>query len=413
MGSASIFNALMQPQKSVLDYQEEYAQADDRKATRAFNALAMQEKQAALGDQARNREVQQRLQTGLQGLGTGASDDQRIGLYESLGQFDAADKIRQGIINRKKAETDAAGKTAENAAKFVSLQGDLAKRVQAAPTPENAMAAIQHMRSYAKLFGIGDIDLSNEERQIQAFQTPEQIQRWAAGHSLSAEKLLPQISSHNIGGATITQAVDPLTGKPQTTGTVANTQSPDNRASTGVQYAKLAEDRRHNAVTESNAATTLAQNGGGKMTQAQTSKISDAQDVLSLLDMADPLIKIGTSSLAGKAWDATAGAFGASSDSADAAAQLSAIEGMLISKMPKMSGPQSDKDVLLYKQMAGQIGDPTVPVSQKQAAAKVIRKINERYAGSASAPMNTNRSVPSIGKKGATTDLGGGFTLNQ
>ena len=49
--------------------------------------------------------------------------------------------------------------------------------------------------------------------------------------------------------------------------------------------------------------------------------------------------------------------------------------------MPKMSGPQSDKDVLLYKEMAGRIGDPTVPASQKIAAMNSINELQARYAG--------------------------------
>lgn len=49
---ASIYNALLQPQKSALDYAEQYAQADDRKAQRSMNALAMQEQRAAIADQA-------------------------------------------------------------------------------------------------------------------------------------------------------------------------------------------------------------------------------------------------------------------------------------------------------------------------------------------------------------------------
>ena len=46
-----------------------------------------------------------------------------------------------------------------------------------------------------------------------------------------------------------------------------------------------------------------------------------------------------------------------------------------------MSGPQSDKDVLLYKQMAGQIGDPTIPAATKKAALSTIREIQNRAAG--------------------------------
>ena len=106
--------------------------------------------------------------------------------------------------------------------------------------------------------------------------------------------------------------------------------------------------------------------------------------MLSLLDMAEPLIKKATGSYAGAGADMAANVFGFSTEGANAASQLQALEGMLVSKMPKMSGPQSDKDVLLYKQMAGQIGDPTVPAARKQAAIQTIRKINQMYAGQSS-----------------------------
>lgn len=49
--------------------------------------------------------------------------------------------------------------------------------------------------------------------------------------------------------------------------------------------------------------------------------------------------------------------------------------------MPKMSGPQSDKDVALYKQMAGVIGDPTIPTERKMAALQTVEEIQRRYAG--------------------------------
>lgn len=113
---------------------------------------------------------------------------------------------------------------------------------------------------------------------------------------------------------------------------------------------------------------------------AERARQNDAKDVLDLLDQATPLIPVATSSGIGALVDKAGNLVGKSSASGDAAAQLRSIEGMLVSKMPKMSGPQSDKDVLLYRQMAGQIGDPNVPVSQKQAAVKTIREINERYS---------------------------------
>lgn len=110
-------------------------------------------------------------------------------------------------------------------------------------------------------------------------------------------------------------------------------------------------------------------------------KVTDAQDVLSLLDQAEPLLDKSTGSYAGVAIDEAGRAVGGATPGARAAAQLRALEGALISKMPKMSGPQSDKDVLLYKQMAGQIGDRTIPAEQKRAAMQTIREINSRHAG--------------------------------
>jgi hypothetical protein len=108
-------------------------------------------------------------------------------------------------------------------------------------------------------------------------------------------------------------------------------------------------------------------------------KIADAQSVLSLLDEGEPFIKNATGSTVGNIRDKAIGMVGQSTSAGRDAARLAAIGGQLTSKMPKMSGPQSDKDVLLYKEMAGRIGDPSVPADVKQAAADTIRNLNQKY----------------------------------
>ena len=45
------------------------------------------------------------------------------------------------------------------------------------------------------------------------------------------------------------------------------------------------------------------------------------------------------------------------------------------------TGPQSDKDTMLYRQMAGAIGDPTVPASVKKAALATVREIHQHSGG--------------------------------
>lgn len=120
----------------------------------------------------------------------------------------------------------------------------------------------------------------------------------------------------------------------------------------------------------------------------------DTQDVFSILDQARPLLDTATGSYAGAAADQVARAFGVSTEGAQSAAQLKTLQGALVSKMPKMSGPQSDKDVLLYREMAGQIGDPTIPADQRRAAMKTVEDLNHKYLPVASDPA-TYQSLPS------------------
>ena len=118
--------------------------------------------------------------------------------------------------------------------------------------------------------------------------------------------------------------------------------------------------------------------------------IAEAKESISLINQAEKLLDKATASLTGTGVDVLAGAVGVSTEGAKAAAQLKAIQGALVAKMPKMSGPQSDKDVLLYREMAGQIGDSTLPVGTRKAALETIREIQERYA---KVPLGTSKPV--------------------
>lgn len=123
----------------------------------------------------------------------------------------------------------------------------------------------------------------------------------------------------------------------------------------------------------------------------------DEKEVGRLLDLASPLLDVTTSSGIGAGVDAAGRLVGVSSEGAAAAAELKAIQGLLVSKMPRMEGPQSDKDVMLYREMAGQIGDPTIPAAQKKAAMEMVRAINSRYTGQqqpAGAPAATPSQRP-------------------
>lgn len=129
--------------------------------------------------------------------------------------------------------------------------------------------------------------------------------------------------------------------------------------------------------------TPIGKTGAGTAQQRQ----QDAQDAMMILQQAAPLVDQSTQSGIGNIADIGAGFLGMSTKGAEAADQLKVLGGALVSKMPKMTGPQSDKDVQLYKEMAGRLGDPTVPAERKKAAMRTIMDLQAKYAGTQPAEL--------------------------
>ena len=124
--------------------------------------------------------------------------------------------------------------------------------------------------------------------------------------------------------------------------------------------------------------TATGEAAGGKIKRG-----SNADTVLGMLDIAEPLIDASTGSVTGAAADKLVGIFGSAPKGAQAAAQLKVIQAGLMTNMPRMEGPQSDRDVQLYRDASGQIGDPTVPNALKKVAIKTIRQLQQKYKDSA------------------------------
>lgn len=85
-----------------------------------------------------------------------------------------------------------------------------------------------------------------------------------------------------------------------------------------------------------------------------------------------------TGSGLGSAVDSVAGFFGGSPTGAAEAAELRVVGGVLVSKVPRFEGPQSDKDTAMYKQMAGDAANEKLPRDRRLAA---VQKMRELYAG--------------------------------
>lgn len=180
--------------------------------------------------------------------------------------------------------------------------------------------------------------------------TPEQQKEWK---SLQRQPTVPQVVSIN-GVPTL---VDRLSG----------TVSP--LTSVGQEASAQGEIARGKAAGQAT----------GEAEGALKKKGVNATTVLGMLDIADPLIDAATGSLVGAGRDKLASVFGLAPEGAQAIAQLKVLQAGLMLNMPRMEGPQSDRDTQLYREAAGQIGSETTPASIKKAALATIRRLQNQY----------------------------------
>jgi hypothetical protein len=120
--------------------------------------------------------------------------------------------------------------------------------------------------------------------------------------------------------------------------------------------------------------------------------------LLANIEQADALLDAGpTESGIGSAVDSVNRVFGKSTPSAQAANELEILGSWMTSNVPRMEGPQSEGDRAFYKEMAAKVGDRTVPVAERKAGLKILRRIHDTYkhlnTGSSNAVMPTGSDI--------------------
>lgn len=409
--SAGIYNALMQPVRSVADYAADYDQVDLRKQGIQRNALMLQQSQAEMADRERARKEGETLRNALSSLGAGATHEQRIGAMEGTGLpqgFTQADALRKTLIEQQKAAAQAAKDQAEAKAKEYALtRQKLEHGVQWLQVAQNPQQAAQ---MFADGVRKGYWGMQDAQQQAQGIpQDPAQFQMWKRtqlAQILDAAKLLPVQVSEDQGATRMFGTRDPLTGALTQNASVPITQSANSAATVAAtirgQNLTDARARDNNEIQRAAQRTQIVDTpngpmlvdkgtaqgrpviaGDGKPVPGENAmkREAGAKRVLSLLDQAEKLIPDATGSYAGAAADTAARVVGAAPGGAQAIAKLKALEGSLLAEMPRMEGPQSNADVQMYKQAAGELGDPTAPRANKLAALETIREIQSRYAG--------------------------------
>lgn len=210
---------------------------------------------------------------------------------------------------------------------------------------------------------------------------PSAVQEWEFYSSLSPEKqklYLEMKRNPNMDVKTI--AGVPTVVAPSVSGTVTTPLSTLPQETSAASALKQAES--------SGGALGKTQ---GEIAGGIQKKGADAIGTKQLLDIAEPLIDVATGSATGAARDKVASVFGATTPGADAAAKLKVLEAGLLANIPRMEGPQSDRDVEMYRQAAGKIGDERTPAAQKKAALQTIRQLQDKYIERAGGKAATER----------------------
>jgi hypothetical protein len=133
--------------------------------------------------------------------------------------------------------------------------------------------------------------------------------------------------------------------------------------------------------------------GGGTQLQGKTSPLTTNTNMkdrmTTYIKDAKELLPKATGSGIGHRVDTALGEVGASTAGGDASKQLELIGGWMQLNVPRFEGPQSDRDTGTYKTMAAQVGDPTVPISQRLKALETLENLQKTIPD-----LNSTRRTP-------------------
>jgi hypothetical protein len=129
---------------------------------------------------------------------------------------------------------------------------------------------------------------------------------------------------------------------------------------------RLAEEKPAAAAAGADAATTVKNQAFADRTYDLIKPINQA-------------ILQSTGSSIGAGVDTVAAAFGKSTKGSEGIARLNVLSYGILANIPRFEGPQSDIDVQMYKQAAGDFANRKLPVGDRLAALDALNSILKRY----------------------------------
>lgn len=305
-------------------------------------------------------------------------------------------------LGKQLAEADTARLTQEN----LRLTGAEAKKklvtgmfrdLSRSATDAQLQAHFEDFES-SGLFNPQEILSAKNRRDMLLSMSLPDRQAYLASQGATASDLKPTIKDTDIGGSVITRALDPYKGTPTQISTVAKTATPGELLTNARSVTARNDGERRdivaNTLTAADGTVTQYNKFGEKIgnlgvvgkpsatfekTAAQQKQmIKDINYLIPELERitADKgLLDQSTGSGIGRAYDVTAGFFGEATPGAIAIGKLKPIADLALKLVPRFEGPQSNADTTSYKEAAGQLADPTLPVAIRKAAGKELIRL--------------------------------------
>lgn len=179
-----------------------------------------------------------------------------------------------------------------------------------------------------------------------------------------------------------------MTGAPDALGKLSFGDKAGEQAAIA-QYAR--EIARLKGMGEADTASLIAQmtaegKAKGGATGANLTREVNAPQILGYVSEAEKLLPQATGSLGGRISKFGTQQLGISTNASQADKRLAVIAAALTANVPRMEGPQSDYDVALYQQAAGDVANTNIPYQDRLAALQTIKTLQNKYLNKTQTP---------------------------
>ncbi len=123
------------------------------------------------------------------------------------------------------------------------------------------------------------------------------------------------------------------------------------------------------------------QEAAAKFSDELSKNQKNAKDSFDLMKSASTLLSSEAPS-SGRLSNITTGVgefFGVGGKASQADARLNVLSGALTMKQPRFEGPQSQMDVLLYQKLAGDLGNPNIPIASRLGTIEEMVNLQKKY----------------------------------